>query len=49
MNVSRLQPGTGQVRVEHIEIPPGVQTDGSVGPSDGLLTTETATLAIEDP
>jgi hypothetical protein len=49
MNVSRLQPGgSGQVRVEHIEIPPGITADGSVGPSDGLLTTETALLEIED-
>jgi hypothetical protein len=46
MNVTRLHPGAGQVRVTKIEIPPGIQPDGSVGPSDSLVTTETATLDI---
>ena len=46
MNVARLHPGAGQVRVTKIEIPPGIQPDGSVGPSDSLLTTETAVLDI---
>ena len=46
MNVTRLNPGGGQVRVTTIEIPPGIQPDGSVGPSDSLLTTETAVLDI---